>query len=149
MKIALSTLCGGRIGIASQALGIAQACLDVSITYACQRFQFGRPLSALGAVKEHLADMATRIDAARFLIYRAAYLRGQGLEHTKESAMAKLYASDVAVEAARKGVQIHGGYGYSKAYPIERFYRDAKVCEIYEGTSEIQRMVIARGLLSG
>ena len=149
MRIALESLSGGRIGIAAQALGIAQACLDVSLKYAKERFQFGKSLSTFGAVKHLLADMATRIEAARMLIFRAADLRDRGLSHTKESAMAKLYASEIAVDAARTGVQIHGGYGYTKAYPIERFYRDAKVCEIYEGTSEIQRTVIARSLIKG
>ncbi|MEW6666646.1 MAG: acyl-CoA dehydrogenase family protein [Thermodesulfobacteriota bacterium] len=146
MKIALSTLCGGRIGIAAQALGIAQASLDVSVKYAAERHQFRQPLMAFGAIQNYLADMATRVEAARLLIYRASSLRDKGLPHLKESAMAKLFASGAAVDAARVGLQIHGGYGYSKAYPIERFYRDAKVCEIYEGTSEVQRMVIARCL---
>jgi butyryl-CoA dehydrogenase len=146
MKIALSTLAGGRIGIAAQALGIAQASLDVSLKYAGERHQFSQAISEFGAIKELLADMATKTEAARLLIHRACDLRERGLPHTKESAMAKLFASEAAVEATRIGVQIHGGYGYSKAYPIERYYRDAKVCEIYEGTSEIQRMVIARSL---
>ncbi|MCJ7596900.1 MAG: acyl-CoA dehydrogenase family protein [Desulfobacterales bacterium] len=146
MKIALATLNGGRIGIASQALGIAQASLDVSIKYARERRQFGQSLSDLDSVKGVLADMATKIDAARLLIYRASYLRAKGLDHGKESAMAKLYAAGVGVEVSRAGLQLHGGYGYTKAYPIERYYRDAKVCEIYEGTSEIQRIVIARHL---
>ncbi|MGD8983558.1 MAG: acyl-CoA dehydrogenase family protein [Desulfobacteraceae bacterium] len=148
LKIALSTLGGGRIGIAAQALGIAQGSLEVSLKYAKERHQFGRALSQFGAIQNFLADMATSVDAARLLIYRASDLRDKGLDHTTESAMAKLYASDVAVDAARIGVQIHGGYGYTKAYPIERFYRDAKACEIYEGTSEVQRMIIARNLLN-
>jgi butyryl-CoA dehydrogenase len=147
LKIALNSLDGGRIGIGAQALGIAQAALEVSIRYARERHQFGKPLSAFGAIQDFLAEMATGVEAARLLIYRAANLRDRGREHAGEAAMAKLYASEVAVEAVRKGVQIHGGYGYTKAYPIERFFRDAKVCEIYEGTSEIQRMVIARNLL--
>lgn len=146
MKIALSTLSGGRIGIAAQALGIAQACLDVSLRYATERHQFNKPLTEFDAIKGFLADMATRIEAARLLIFRACWLRDRGMDHVRESAMAKLFASETAVESARYGLQIHGGYGYSKAYPIERYYRDAKVCEIYEGTSEIQRMVIARTL---
>ena len=149
MKIALSSLAGGRIGIASQALGIAQASMDVSLKYAKERYQFGRSLSDFGAIKNFLADMATGIEAARLLIYRACHLRDRGVEHVKESAMAKLHAAEVAAEATRMGLQIHGGYGYTKAYPIERYYRDAKVCEIYEGTSEIQRMVIARSLIKG
>ncbi len=149
LKIALSTLCGGRLGIAAQALGIAQASLDVSIRYAKERHQFGQSISDFGAIQGFLAEIGTRIEAARLLIYRACDLKEKRKSYTKESAMSKVYASEVAVDAARIGVQIHGGYGYSKAYPIERFYRDAKVCEIYEGTSEVQRMVIARALLQG
>ncbi len=147
VKVALSSLNGGRIGIGAQALGIAQASLDVSLKYAGERYQFGKKLVELETIQKFLADMAIRIEGARLLIYRAAHLKDRGLDYAKESAMAKLYASEVAVEASRRGVQIHGGYGYTKAYPIERYYRDAKVCEIYEGTSEIQRMVIARSLL--
>jgi butyryl-CoA dehydrogenase len=149
LKIALSTLGGGRIGIAAQALGIAQGSLEVSLKYAKERHQFGKAISQFGAIQNFLADMATRVEAARLLIYRASDLKDKGLDHATESAMAKLYASEVAVDAARIGVQIHGGYGYTKAYPIERFYRDAKACEIYEGTSEVQRMIIARSLLRG
>ncbi len=148
LKIALTTLNGGRIGIAAQALGIAQGSLDVSLKYAKERNQFGKSISEFGAIQDFLADMATRIEAARLLIYRASDMKDKGLNHVRESAMAKVYASEVAVDATRMGVQIHGGYGYTKAYPIERFYRDAKVCEIYEGTSEIQRMVIAKSLLN-
>jgi butyryl-CoA dehydrogenase len=147
-RIALSSLSGGRIGIGAQALGIAQASLDVSLKYARERYQFGKRLLDFEAIQRYLADMAIRIEGARLLIYRASNLKDRGLDYARESAMAKLYASEAAVEAARIGVQIHGGYGYTKAYPIERYYRDAKVCEIYEGTSEIQRMVIARDLLS-
>jgi alkylation response protein AidB-like acyl-CoA dehydrogenase len=147
LKIALATLNGGRIGIAAQALGIAQACLDVSLRYAKERHQFGRPIAQFGAIQEYLADMATQVEAARLLIYRASGLRDKGLEYRTESAMAKLYASKIAVDAARIGVQIHGAYGYSKSYPIERYYRDAKITEIYEGTSEAQRIVISRGLM--
>jgi butyryl-CoA dehydrogenase len=146
LKIALSTLAGGRIGIAAQALGIAQASFDVSLKYAKERHQFGKPLSEFGAIQNYLANMATRVEGARLLIHRSAYLKAQGLAYTKESAMAKLYAGGVAVDATRIGLQIHGGYGFTKAYPIERYYRDAKACEIYEGTSEVQRMVIARSL---
>jgi butyryl-CoA dehydrogenase len=148
LKIALTTLNGGRIGIAAQALGIAQGSLDVSLKYAKERNQFGKSISEFGAIQDFLADMATRIEAARLLIYRASDMKDKGLNHVRESAMAKVYASEVAVDATRMGVQIHGGYGYTKAYPIERFYRDAKVCEIYEGTSEVQRMVIAKSLLN-
>ncbi|NQU13880.1 MAG: acyl-CoA dehydrogenase family protein, partial [Desulfobacteraceae bacterium] len=149
LKIALSTLCGGRLGIAAQAVGIAQASLEASIKYAKERHQFGKAIADFGAIQDLLAEIGTRIEAGRLLIYRACDLKERGNNYTKESAMAKVFASEVAVDATRIGVQIHGGYGYTKAYPIERFYRDAKVCEIYEGTSEVQRMVIARGLLSG
>jgi butyryl-CoA dehydrogenase len=148
LKIALTALNGGRIGIAAQALGISQGSLDVSLKYAKERNQFGRSISEFGAVQNFLADMATRIEAARLLVYRASDLKDKGLDHVRESAMAKAYTSELAVDATRMGVQIHGGYGYSKAYPIERFYRDAKVCEIYEGTSEVQRMIIAKSLLN-
>jgi butyryl-CoA dehydrogenase len=148
LKIALASLSGGRIGIGAQALGIAQASLDVTVKYAQERYQFGRSLSSFGGIKGLLAEMAVRIEASRLLIYRAASMKHQGLPHTKESAMAKLFASETAVDAARIGLQIHGGYGYTKAYPIERYYRDAKVCEIYEGTSEVQRIVIARSLMT-
>jgi butyryl-CoA dehydrogenase len=147
LRIALSTLGGGRIGIGAQALGIAQGALDLSLRYVKERRQFGRPLADLGAIQGIIAEMATRVEASRLLIYRASQLRDLAHEHTAASAMAKLYASDVAVYVTKMGVQIHGGYGYTKAYPIERLYRDAKVCEIYEGTSEVQRIVIARSLL--
>lgn len=147
LKVALETLNGGRIGIAAQSLGIAQACLDASLKYAVERRQFGKPIASFGAVQNLLADMATRVEAARLLTYRACHMKATGAQYARQSAMAKLNASETAVEAARAGVQIHGGYGYTKAYPVERYYRDAKVCEIYEGTSEIQRMVIARSLL--
>jgi len=147
LKIALSILDGGRIGIAAQALGIAQASLDLSLRYAKERQQFGKALSEFGAIKHFLADMATRIDAARLLVFRACHLKDKGRHHGRESAMAKVYASEAAVYAARIGIQIHGGYGCTKAYPIERLYRDSKVCEIYEGTSEVQRMIIARSLI--
>jgi butyryl-CoA dehydrogenase len=128
-------------------LGIAQASLDVSVKYAKERYQFGKSISDFGAVKGFLADMATKIEASRLLIFRASNLRDRKVSHIKEAAMAKLYASEVAVETTRIGIQIHGGYGYTKAYPIERYYRDAKVCEIYEGTSEVQRILIARQLI--
>jgi len=149
LKIALASLNGGRIYIAAQALGIAQASLEVSIQYAKERFQFGKAIAEFGAIQDFLAEMATRIEASRLLIYRASFLRDRGRDPLRESAMAKLFASEVAVDVTRMGVQIHGGYGYTKAYPIERYYRDAKVCEIYEGTSEVQRIVIARSLLKG
>jgi butyryl-CoA dehydrogenase len=146
-KIALSTLDGGRLGIAGQAIGIARAALEDSIAYASERQQFGRPIAEFQAIQWMLADMATRIDASRLLAYRAAYLRQQGQRYTKEASMAKLFASETAMWAAHKAVQIHGGYGYIQDYPVERYFRDAKITEIYEGTSEIQRLVIARNVL--
>jgi butyryl-CoA dehydrogenase len=149
LKIALSSLNGGRIGIGAQALGIAQASLDVSVRYSRERYQFGRPLCSFDGIKSLLAEMATQIEASRLLVHRASSMRHQGLAHIKEAAMAKLFASEAAVDVARKGLQVHGGYGYTKAYPIERYYRDAKVCEIYEGTSEIQRIVIAKSIMAG
>ncbi len=147
-KIALATLDGGRIGIAAQAVGIARAALEASLSYSKQRVQFGRPVAANQAIQFVLADMAMEIDAARLLTFNAALLKDQGLRHTKESCMAKLYASEVAMRAGIKGVQVFGGYGYMMDYPAQRFMRDAKVTEIYEGTSEVQRLVIAHDLLS-
>ncbi|MBI3085401.1 MAG: acyl-CoA dehydrogenase [candidate division NC10 bacterium] len=147
-RIALATLDGGRIGIAAQAVGIARAALEASLDYAKQRVQFGKPIAANQAIQFMLADMAMEIDAARLLTLNAALLKDQGLRHTKESSMAKLYASEVAMRAGIKGVQIFGGYGYMMDYPAQRFMRDAKITEIYEGTSEVQRMVIANALLS-
>jgi butyryl-CoA dehydrogenase len=147
-KIALATLDGGRIGIAAQAVGIARAALEASLSYSKQRVQFGRPVAANQAIQFMLADMAMEIDAARLLTFNAALLKDQGLRHTKESCMAKLYASEVAMRAGIKGVQVFGGYGYMMDYPAQRFMRDAKVTEIYEGTSEVQRLVIAHDLLS-
>jgi butyryl-CoA dehydrogenase len=147
-KIALATLDGGRIGIAAQAVGIARASLEASLDYAKQRVQFGKPIAANQAIQFMLADMATEIDAARLLVLNAALLKDQGVRHTRESAMAKLYASEVAMRCGVKGVQIFGGYGYMMDYPAQRFMRDAKITEIYEGTSEVQRMVIANALLS-
>jgi butyryl-CoA dehydrogenase len=146
-KIALSTLDGGRIGIACQAVGIAQAALDESIAYSMQRQQFGKPIAKFQAIQWIIADMATRIEASRFLAYNAAYKKDCGERYTKEAAMAKLFASETAMECVIKGVQIHGGYGYTKEYTVERLFRDAKITEIYEGTSEVQRMVIAGSLL--
>jgi butyryl-CoA dehydrogenase len=146
-KIALSTLDGGRIGIASQAVGIAQAALDECIEYSKQRQQFGRPIAKFQAIQWMIADMATKIEAARYLVYNAAYKKDINERYTKEAAMAKLFASEVAVETVIKAVQIHGGYGYTKEYTVERLFRDAKITEIYEGTSEVQRMVIAGSLL--
>lgn len=146
-KIALSTLDGGRIGIASQAVGIAQAALDESIEYAKQRQQFGRPIAKFQAIQWMIAEMATKIEAARYLVYNAASAKDKGGRFSKEAAMAKLFASETAMECVIKGLQIHGGYGYTKEYTIERLFRDAKITEIYEGTSEVQKMVIAGSLL--
>jgi len=146
-KIAMATLDGGRIGVASQALGIAQGALDASITYAKERVQFGKPIASLQAIQWMIADMATEIDAARLLVYRAASFKDSGLPYGTAASMAKLYASETATRVAGKAIQIHGGYGYTESYPVERAYRDAKVTELYEGTSEVQRMVIAGSLL--
>jgi alkylation response protein AidB-like acyl-CoA dehydrogenase len=145
---ALQILDGGRISIASLALGIAQAAYECALEYSQQRKQFGKPISAFQGIAFKLADMATEIEAARLLTYRAAFLKDQGRRVTKESAMAKLYASEVAVRAANEAVQILGGYGYTKDYPAERYLRDSKLTTIGEGTSEIQRLVISRQLLS-
>jgi butyryl-CoA dehydrogenase len=146
-KIAMRTLDGGRIGIAAQAIGIARASLEDSLAYAKERKQFGQPIASFQAIQWMLADMATEIDAARMLTHRAAWRKDRNLRYTKESAMAKLYASEAAMRASVKGIQIHGGYGYIREYPAERHFRDAKITEIYEGTSEIQRLVIASDLL--
>jgi len=147
-KIALSALDGGRIGIASQAVGIAQGALDESIEYAKQRQQFGRPIAKFQAIQWMVADMATRIEAARYLVRNAAYAKdNKGGRFSKEAAMAKLFASETAMKAVIDAVQIHGGYGYTKEYTVERLFRDAKITEIYEGTSEVQKMVIAGSLL--
>ncbi len=146
-KIAMDALDCGRISIAAQAVGIAQASLDSAIRYARSRVQFGRPIADQEAIRWMIADMATDIDAARLLTQRAARLTDLGRKHTKEASMAKLFAASTAVEAARKALQIHGGYGYMTDLPLERYYRDAKITEIYEGTSEIQRLVISSELL--
>jgi len=146
-KVAMSTLDGGRIGIAAQALGIARACLEDALAYAQDRKTFGKPIAEHQAIGFKLADMAADIDAARMLIWRAATLKDLGGRHSQESAMAKLFASDIANRHARECVQIFGGYGYLKDFPAERHFRDAKITEIYEGTSEIQRLVIAGALL--
>ena len=146
-KIAMHTLDGGRIGIAAQAVGIARASLEDALAYAKDRKQFGQPIANFQAIQWMLADMATEIEAARILIYRAAWLKDRKVRHSKESSMAKLFASETAMRAGVKGIQIHGGYGYIKEYPAERHFRDAKITEIYEGTSEVQRMVIASALL--
>ena len=143
----LRVLDRGRIGIAAFSVGIAQACLEASMRYARERRQFGHPIAEFQAVQFKIADMATRVDAARLLTWRAAFLRDGGKEHTAESSMAKLYASEMSVQAALDAVQIHGGYGYVKDYPVERYLRDSKLGTIGEGTSEVQRLVIARELL--
>ncbi|MDI3310730.1 MAG: acyl-CoA dehydrogenase [Thermoanaerobacterium sp.] len=146
-KIAMATLDGGRIGIAAQALGIAQAALDEEIKYAKERQQFGRPIGKFQGIQWYIADMATRINASRWLVYNAAWRKQVGLPYTMEAAMAKLYASETAMFVTTKTVQIFGGYGFTKDYPVERFMRDAKITEIYEGTSEVQKMVISGNLL--
>jgi alkylation response protein AidB-like acyl-CoA dehydrogenase len=145
--VAMATLDGGRIGIAAQALGIAQAAYDTARAYALERRQFGRRISDFQAIQWKLADMATEIDAARLLVYRAAWLKQEGRPHTEEGAKAKLFASEMARRQTAEAIQILGGYGYTKEFPVERYYRDAKITEIYEGTSEIQRLVIARSIL--
>src|SRR5512132_3166167 len=146
-SVAMATLDGGRIGIAAQALGIAQAAYDVAREYALERRQFGKRIAEFQAIQWKLADMATEIDAARLLVHRAAWCRQQGLPHSEEGAKAKLFASEMARRQTAEAIQILGGYGYTKEFPVERFYRDAKITEIYEGTSEIQRLVIARSIL--
>ena len=145
--VAMATLDGGRIGIAAQALGIAQAAYDVAREYALERRQFGKRIADFQAIQWKLADMATELDAARLLVYRAAWLKQQGRPHTEEGAKAKLFASEMARRQTAEAIQILGGYGYTKEFPVERYYRDAKITEIYEGTSEIQRLVIARSIL--
>jgi hypothetical protein len=144
---ALVVLDGGRISIAAMALGMAQGAFEASLQYSQQRKQFGRTISAFQGIQFKLADMATEIDGARLLTHRAAWMKDRGMKTTLESSMAKLYASEIAVRVANECVQIHGGYGYIKDYPAEKFYRDVKLCTIGEGTSEIQRLVIARELL--
>jgi alkylation response protein AidB-like acyl-CoA dehydrogenase len=146
-KIALSTLDGGRIGIAAQACGIAMACLDASVKYAKERRQFDQPIANFQAIQWKLAEMSTDIDAARLLILRAARLRDEGKPHTTEASMAKLFASTMANRHATQAVQIHGGSGYIRDFPVERHFRDAKITEIYEGTNEVQHLVIARSLV--
>lgn len=147
--VAMSTLDAGRIGIAAQALGIAQASIDESIKFAKDRKAFGRTIADFQAIQFYISDLQTRVDAARLLTWKACWLMDDGQPFTAPSAMAKTFASEIAMEASTKAVQIHGAYGYSKEYPVERFMRDAKITEIYEGTSEIQRLVIARSVLKG
>ncbi|MBO8172046.1 MAG: acyl-CoA dehydrogenase [Bacillaceae bacterium] len=146
-KIAMMTLDGGRNGIAAQALGIAQGAFEHALNYAKERRQFGKPIAEQQAIQFKLADMATKIESARLLTYQAAWLEDQGLPYGQASAMSKLYAGDTAMEVTTEAVQIFGGYGYTREYPVERFMRDAKITQIYEGTNEIQRLVIARNLL--
>jgi len=145
--VAMRALDGGRIGIGAQALGIAQAAYEVARDYARERKTFGRPIGEHQAIQNKLADMSTEIDAARLLVYRAAWLKERGEPHTEAGAKAKLYASEMARRQTAEAIQILGGYGYTKEFPVERYYRDAKITEIYEGTSEIQRLVIARSIL--
>ena len=146
-KIAMQTLDGGRIGIAAQALGIAQGAIDETVEYVKQRKQFGRSLAKFQNTQFQLADMQTKVDAARLLVYRAAVVKDQGAKYSTEAAMAKLFASETAMEVTTKAVQLFGGYGYTRDYPVERLMRDAKITEIYEGTSEVQRMVISASVL--
>jgi alkylation response protein AidB-like acyl-CoA dehydrogenase len=146
-RVAMSTLDGGRIGIAAQAVGIAQAAYDVAREYAKERRAFGKRIGDFQAIQWKLADMATEIDAARLLVHRAAWLKEAGKPHTEAGAKAKLFASETARRQTGEAIQILGGYGYTKEFPVERYYRDAKITEIYEGTSEIQRLVIARSVL--
>jgi butyryl-CoA dehydrogenase len=147
LRIALDALDVSRVTVGAEAVGIAQAAFEASRNYAKERQQFGQPIANFQAIQWMLADMHTQIDAARLLTYRAAYLSDQGLPFIKEAAMAKVYASEVAGFVTSKAIQIHGGYGYTKDYPLERYFRDAKLTEIYEGTSEMQRMTIARSLM--
>jgi len=147
LRIALSALDNGRIGIAGQALGIAQGAFDAALAYSKERKQFGKLISEFQGIQFKLAEMATELESARLLTYQAAWLKDQGKEYIREAAMAKLKTSEVAVKLSDDAVQIHGGYGYIKDFPVERFFRDAKITEIYEGTSEIQKIVIARQLL--
>ncbi|MEG0771785.1 acyl-CoA dehydrogenase [Clostridium sp.] len=146
-RVAMHTLDGGRIGIAAQALGIAQGALEESANYMKERKQFGKPLSAFQGLQWMIAEMDVKVEAARLLVYKAAYNKDKGLPYSVEAARAKLFASEVAMEVTTKAVQIFGGYGYTKEYPVERMMRDAKITEIYEGTSQVQRMVIAGSIL--
>jgi alkylation response protein AidB-like acyl-CoA dehydrogenase len=146
-RVAMATLDGGRIGIAAQALGIAQRAFDLAVAYAGERHAFGKPIAANQAIQWMVADMATRIEAARLLTWRAAWLKENGDRASRECSMAKLYASEAANYCADRALQIHGGYGYSQEYEVERLYRDARITTLYEGTSEIQRLVIAKSFL--
>ena len=146
-KVAMQTLDGGRIGIGAQALGIAQGALDQTLTYMKERIQFGKPIAFFQGLQFMVAEMGTAVEAARLLVYRAAYNKDNGLPYATEAAMAKLFAADTAMSVTTKAVQLHGGYGYTRDYPVERMMRDAKITEIYEGTSEVQKMVISASLL--
>jgi acyl-CoA dehydrogenase len=146
-SVAMALLDGGRLGIASQGVGIAQACLDASVKYAKEREQFGRPLASFGAIREKIAEMATKIESARLLTLRAASLEDAGKPYGREASMAKLEGSRTANYCAKEAVQVHGGAGYTRDFPVERYFRDARVTEIYEGTTEIQKLVIARSVL--
>jgi alkylation response protein AidB-like acyl-CoA dehydrogenase len=148
-KFAMKVLNGGRIGIAAQALGIAAGSYELALAYAKEREAFGKPISQHQAIAFKLADMATEIEAARLLVYRSAWLKDQGADYGAAGAMAKVFASETAMKTATEAVQVHGGYGYVKEYHVERLMRDAKITQIYEGTSEIQRLVISRSILSG
>ncbi len=148
-KFAMQTLSGGRIGIAAQALGIAAGAYELSVAYSRERSAFGKPINQHQAIAFKIADMATEIEAARLLVYRAAIMKDHGMDYSQAAAMAKLYASEVAMRHTVEAVQIHGGYGFVKEYHVERLMRDAKITQIYEGTSEIQRIVISRNVLNG
>ena len=146
-SIAMKTLDGGRIGIAAQALGLAQGAIDETVKYVKERKQFGRSISKFQNTQFQLADMQTKVDAARLLVYRAAFNKDNRIPYSKEAAMAKLFASETAMEVTNKAVQLHGGYGYTREYPVERMMRDAKITEIYEGTSEVMKMVVSANML--
>ncbi|MGQ0548762.1 MAG: acyl-CoA dehydrogenase family protein, partial [Armatimonadota bacterium] len=146
-NVAMGALDHGRLGVAAGAVGVAQACLDACVSFTRSRRQFGQRLADFEMIQAHLADMAADVDAARLLVYRAAWLKDQGERTTRETSIAKLFATEVAVRAAGDAVLIHGGRGYSNEYPVERYYRDIKGLQIYEGTSHIQRMIIARELV--
>jgi butyryl-CoA dehydrogenase len=145
--VALATLGGGRIGIAAQGLGIAQASLEAAVKYAGERVQFDRVIGEFDAIREMLANAAIEVDTARLLAYQAAWLRDQGRPNTKEASLAKWHASEAATKCANWAIQVHGGYGYMSEYHVERYWRDARICEIYEGTTEVQKMVVAAQVL--
>ncbi|UCE66403.1 MAG: acyl-CoA dehydrogenase family protein, partial [Candidatus Zixiibacteriota bacterium] len=147
-RVAMSTLDGGRVSCGAMAVGIAQAAFDVALKYSKEREQFGKPISAFQAIQFHLADMAVMIENARLIVYKAAWLKDQGKPYSLEAAQAKLYASEISTHVTHKAVQVLGGYGYIREYQVERMYRDARVTELFEGTSEIQKLVIARHLLT-